>query len=64
MQGEEPRADILTRKEAAAFIGICQNTLDLLDIPKTRVRRRVFYKPDETNRWLEEQTDKSRRARK
>jgi hypothetical protein len=47
MQTDEIRADILARKEAADFIGVCQNTLDQLDIPRTKVRRRVFYKRSE-----------------
>jgi len=60
MKDERIRADILTRKEAAAFIGVCQNTLDKLDIPKTKVRRRVFYKIDELNKWIDDHTEKKK----
>jgi len=58
MQIDEKRADILTRKEAAAFIGVCQNTFDQLDIPRTNVRRRVFFKRDELNKWIDDHTEK------
>jgi hypothetical protein len=64
MQTDEMKADILTRKQAAEYIGVCENTLDLLDIPRTKVRRRVFYKPDEINKWLDEHTEKRRAAKK
>jgi len=59
----EIRADILTRKQAAEFIGVCQNTLDQLDIPRTKVRRRVFYKRDEINKWIDDHTEKRRLKR-
>jgi len=60
MQDKEKRADILTRKEVAEFIGVCQNTLDKLDIPRTKVRRRVFYKIDEVNKWIDDHTEKKK----
>jgi len=58
MQTDEKRADILTRKEAAEFIGVCQNTLDKLDIPRTKVRRRVFFKREVLNKWIDDHTEK------
>jgi len=64
MQTDEKRADILTRKEAAKFIGVCQNTLDQLNIPRTKVRRRVFYKRDEINKWIDENTEKRKGTKK
>ena len=64
MQADGDRADILTRKQAAAFIGVCQNTFDMLDIPRTKVRRRVFYKRDVLLHWLDQQTEKSRSKKK
>jgi hypothetical protein len=63
MQTNEIRADIFTRKEAADFIGVCQNTLDQLDIPRTKVRRRVFYKRSEINKWIDDHTEKTRRRK-
>ena len=64
MQSDETRADILTRKEAAEFIGVCQNTLDQLDIPRTKVRRRVFYKRSEITKWIDDHTEKRRGTKK
>ena len=50
--------DVLSRKEAAAFLGICLTTLDRLDIPRTRVRHRVMFKRDVLNQWLDDHTAK------
>jgi hypothetical protein len=61
MQENEKKADILTRKEAAVFIGVCENTLDKLDIPRTKVRRRVFYKREILLKWLDDHTEKTRK---
>ena len=53
---------ILSRKQAAEFLGICRTTLDRLDIPRTKIRRRVMYKRSVLERWLDEHTEgKSRR---
>jgi hypothetical protein len=60
--GETP--DILSRKEAAAYLGICLSTLDLLDIPRTRIRHRVMFKRDVLNKWIDEQTENGRRRKK
>jgi hypothetical protein len=49
--------DILSRKEAAVFMGVCRTTLDRLDIPKTKIRRRVMYKRAVLERWLDEHTE-------
>ena len=64
MQTDENRADILTRKQSAAFIGVCQNTFDKLDIPRTKVRRRVFYKREVLLLWIDQQTEKIRGRKK
>jgi len=64
MQIDEKRADILTRKEAAEFIGVCQNTLDSLGIPRTKVGRRVFYKISILNKWLDDHTEKNKENKK
>jgi len=50
--------DVLSRREAAALLGICLTTLDLLDIPRTRVRHRVMYKRNVISKWLDEHTEK------
>ena len=64
MQIGEDKADILTRPQAAAFIGVCQNTFDKLDIPRTKVRRRVFFKREMLLLYLDQQTEKSRGKKK
>jgi len=50
-------SDILSRKQAAEFLGICRTTLDRLDIPRTKIRRRVMYKRAVLERWLDEHTE-------
>jgi hypothetical protein len=47
---------VLSRKEAAAFLKICKTTLDRADIPRTRVRRRVLYRQSVLLSWLERNT--------
>jgi hypothetical protein len=45
---------ILTRKAAAAYMGICTTTLDRLDnLPRVSIRGRVFYRPMDIEAWLE-----------
>jgi hypothetical protein len=45
---------VLTRKAAAAYIGVCMTTLDRLDdLPRVNVRGRVFYRPTDIETWLE-----------
>jgi hypothetical protein len=55
--------EIMSRKKAAAFLGICLTTLDRLDIPRTKIRHRVMYRRDVLDRWLVEQTEKGKRAK-
>ena len=49
--------DIFSRKQAAAFLGVCLTTLDRLDIPRTRIRHRVMFKREVLNKWINEQTE-------
>jgi hypothetical protein len=45
---------VLTRKAAAAYIGVCTTTLDrLADLPRVNIRGRVFYRPADIETWLE-----------
>ena len=53
--------DILSRKQAAQFLGICLTTLDRLDIPRTKVRHRVMYKREVLNKWVDDHTEKKGR---
>ena len=59
----ETSSDILSRKEAAAFLGVCLTTLDRLDIPKTRVRHRVMFKREVLNKWIDKHTEKPERGK-
>ena len=52
--------EILSRKKAAASLGVCLTTLDRLNIPKTKIRHRVMYRRDLLDRWLVEQTEKAK----
>ena len=56
-------SDILSRREAAAFLGICKTTLDRLDIPRTKIRRRVMYKRDVLSNWIDDHTEKSKKGK-
>jgi len=62
MKNDFGTPNVLSRREAAAYLGICLTTLDRLDIPRTRVRHRVMYKRDVLNNWVDEQTEKSKPA--
>ena len=47
---------LFSRKQAAEFLGICKTTLDRLNIPKTKIRRRVLYRQAMLEKWLIENT--------
>ena len=49
--------NVLSRKEAADFLGICKTTLDRMGIPRTKVRRRVLYRQSVLIQWLEKNTE-------
>jgi len=53
---------LMSRKETAIFIGISLTTLDSLDIPKTRVSHRVFYRREIIIKWLAANTEKAARG--
>jgi hypothetical protein len=55
--------DILSRREAAAFLGVCRATLDRLGIQRTRIRHRVMYKRDVLKKWIDEHTEKDKRRK-
>jgi len=48
-------SDVLSRKAAAQFLGICLTTLDRLNVPKIKVRKRVLYRKAALEKWLEKQ---------
>jgi len=55
--------EILSRKKAAAFLGICLTTLDRLDIPRTKIRHRVMFRRDVLDKWIVDQTDGGKRGK-
>jgi len=55
--------EILSRREAAVFLGICLTTLDRLDIPRTRLRHRVVYKRDVLCKWIDEHTENGKKGK-
>jgi hypothetical protein len=49
----EVTRSVLTRKNAAAALGVCTTTLDRLDdLPRVNIRGRVFYRPVDIETWL------------
>ena len=51
--------EVLSRKDAAAYIGIGLSTLDRLNIPKIQIRRRVLFKKEAIDKWLLSQQTKT-----
>jgi hypothetical protein len=49
---QQQQEGLLSREQAADFLGICKTTLDRLNIPKTRLRRRVLYRQIVLEEWL------------
>jgi len=64
MKSDFGTPDILSRKEAAAFLGICMTTLDNLDIPRTKIGRRVMFRRDVLNKWIIEHTENTKKVKK
>jgi hypothetical protein len=49
---------LLNRSEAAQYLGISLNTLKILDIPRTLIRKRVLYRKDILEKWAKDNTKK------
>ena len=49
--------EVMSRKEAAAYLCIGKSTLDKLNIPKIQIRRRVLFKKEVIDKWLAVNTD-------
>jgi hypothetical protein len=60
----ELKSELVSRKVAAVYIGVCLTTLDRLDIPKTRIRHRVMYRTAFLEKWIDENTGKTKRGKK
>jgi len=52
--------EVLSRKIAARYIGVCLTTLDRLNIPRVQIRKRVMYRKATLDSWLakQERTEK------
>jgi excisionase family DNA binding protein len=48
----QPTKTVMSRREAAAYIGIGRSTLDKLNIPKIQIRRRVLFQKETIDKWL------------
>ena len=48
----QPVKTVMTRADAAEYLGVCKATLDLMPIPKTQIRRKVFYQKEAIDKWL------------
>jgi hypothetical protein len=48
---------VLSRKQAANFLGVCMTTLDRMNITRTKIRRRVLYRQSVLFQWLEKNTE-------
>jgi hypothetical protein len=57
LKGQDQLDKILDRKSTARLIGICLTTLSRLDIPRIRIRRRIFYKRSVVLEYLESKTE-------
>jgi excisionase family DNA binding protein len=55
----QPTKEVMSRTEAAAYIGIGKSTLDRLNIPKIQIRRRVLFKKEAIDKWLAQNTTKA-----
>jgi excisionase family DNA binding protein len=50
--------DVMSRAQAAEYIGIGKSTLDRLNIPKIKIRKRVLFKKEAIDKWLFSQQTK------
>jgi len=48
--------EVMSRREAALYLGICKTTLDRLNIARTQIRRRVLYRKEILDKWLSQNT--------
>jgi len=59
MTANQPTKEVMSRADAAAYIGIGKSTLDRLDIPKIQIRRRVLFQKEMIDKWLSQNTVRS-----
>jgi len=44
--------ELLSRAEAALYLRVCKTTLDRLNIPRAKIRKRVLYRRATLDTWL------------
>ena len=49
---EKPQREVMSRAEPAQYLRICKTTLSRLDIPQTKIRKRVLYRKATLDAWL------------
>ena len=54
--------ELMSREEAASYLRICKTTLSRLSIPKTQIRKRVFYRRATLDTWLAAQERAEKRV--
>jgi len=54
--------EIMSRTEAASYLRICKTTLSRLNIPQTKIRKRVLYRKATLDAWLASQEQKEAKA--
>jgi hypothetical protein len=57
----QPTKDVMSRAQAAAYIGIGKSTLDRIDIPRIKIRKRVLYRKEAVDLWLAKNQGKEAR---
>jgi hypothetical protein len=63
VENQNNDAELLNRREAAKYLGVCTTTLDRLKIPKTKIRHRTMYRRDVLKKWVEENTENGKRKK-
>jgi hypothetical protein len=56
--GADIVGEILTRNQAAAYLKLCQNKVDILPIPKVHIGRSVRYRKSDIDAWLAKEVSK------
>jgi hypothetical protein len=54
---------VLSRKEAAAYLGIHLNTLDRSDVPRLQIGRRVLYRIKTLDKLLNDREQSGNKGR-
>jgi len=47
--------EVMSRKQASQYLGVCLTTLGRLDIPRAQIRKRVMYRKATLDSWLAKQ---------